>query len=67
MANRNRKSYGGCRFVKSRNWLLVQDLVAGAGLDCWCKSGSGWLSGLVVTGAGLVAAVVGLVAAVAGR
>ena len=59
MTNRNRKSYSGCRFVKSRNWLVVQDLVTGAGQDCWCETGSRWMSGLVVAGAGLVAAAAG--------
>ena len=45
----------------------MRDIVAGAGLDSWCKTGSRWQSDLVVTGVGLVAAVVGLVVAVAGR
>ena len=51
-------------------WLLEQDLVAGAGLDSWYKTGSRWISGhwfrigicwcrKVVADAGLVAAAAG--------
>ena len=59
-------------------WLLEQDLVTGAGLCSWYKTGCCWIGGRwcrtgscwckkVVAGSGLVAASAGLLVAGAGR
>ena len=65
MANSNRNIIRWTVAAAGR-WLLVQDLVAGAGLDFWCKTAS-CCCRKVIAGAGLVAAGAGLVAAGAGR
>ena len=63
MGNHNRNIVRRMLVLKFQELVVVQGLVGGAAWDCWCKTGSHWESGLVVTGAGLVVAVVGLVAA----
>ena len=41
MANRNRNIVRQ-QVAVARRWSLMQDLVAGAELDCWCKTGGHW-------------------------